>query len=137
MFRYLHRLLTGTPHWIRTAVWLTCLAGAFTATHIPPPSKPLPFTPNDKLLHFVGFAGLGLLTAWQAASGRSAPASRKVAAWFLALIAYGALDELSQPIAGRSCELGDWLADCGGAAVGIIALTLYFLRSAPAENEQP
>jgi VanZ family protein len=32
---------------------------------------------------------------------------------------YGAVDELTQPWAGRFCDLNDWLADIGGGAIGL------------------
>jgi len=38
----------------------------------------------------------------------------------IAAAAYGAFDELTQPLFGRSASWGDWLADMVGAAVAVI-----------------
>jgi VanZ family protein len=103
---------------LRTLFWILCFLAAFTVSHLPPPERPAPPLINDKLLHFAGFVALGLLTLW-----RRRPAARLARAsllgWYAALLAYAAADELTQPLAGRSCELGDWLADALGAAVGL------------------
>ena len=39
--------------------------------------------------------------------------------WLAILAAYAAADELLQPLTGRSCELGDWIADVVGIVLGL------------------
>ena len=126
-------MLTTAPGSFRTVIWLICFAGAFLATHIPPPKTPLPHAPNDKLLHFVGFTVLGLLTLWQAAAGRSRLAPRAIVVRYLGLLAYAFLDERTQPLMGRSCEFGDWLADAGGAAAAVLIVLMFSTRGRLAE----
>jgi VanZ family protein len=67
------------------------------------------------------------VTVWQAAARHRGLSPRPVVVWFLALIGYGVLDETTQPLAGRSCELGDWLADVSGAVLGMLLMTLCVL----------
>src|SRR4051794_28325955 len=91
--------------------WLLLL----TATHLPP--KDLPKTHvSDKVEHFGTY---GLLTTLLAACfwrSRTSPVR-----FFLTLVGvvwlYGAFDELTQPIFGRSCDVRDWLADASAAAI--------------------
>ena len=68
----------------------------------------------DKVAHFSVY---GLLATLLVRLGRGPRA------WWLALLAtslYGASDEWHQYLVpGRSCELGDWMADTGGGALAI------------------
>ena len=93
----------------------------FLGTHLP---APLPAVQaNDKLLHLGAFAGLSFLMA--AVLAGTWPRLRILLSAFGIVVAYGALDELSQlPIPGRQGDLWDWLADITGAALGLLA---YFL----------
>ena len=111
----------------------------FTGTHLPiDPDIVVPG--KDKMLHFVGYGGLGLLFGLTLAlrssprprlrregqrEGASAPndshARRRlplVGAMFVLAI-YGIFDELTQPLVGRTCDFHDWLADCGGIVIGL------------------
>ena len=97
---------------IFVAYWITL----FGLTHLPKlPAYPGPRY-KDKLAHAAAYALLtGLaLGAWQAA-GRSA--ARSAVVWFAVLSGYAAIDELLQTLVGRSCTLGDWLADTTGVAL--------------------
>jgi hypothetical protein len=61
---------------------------------------------------------------------------------FPVVAAYGAFDELTQPIFRRDAEWGDWYADCTGAAVAVLiisAVQWWMLRSrraAPASADR-
>jgi VanZ family protein len=70
---------------------------------------------SDDILHLTGFAGLGFLLGICLA-----PRTWKgyLAIWLLC-VAYGAFDELTQPLVGRDRELTDWFADCLGAGMGL------------------
>lgn len=105
--------------------WIGPVLGAywlliFSATHLP--TSALPATSlGDKTEHFIAYGMLGfLLYAWLRVTGR--PWTRRRAA-LLALglcMAYGAADELTQPIVGRVCDLRDFLADSVGAGLGTL-----------------
>ena len=94
----------------------------FTATHLPPSSPLLPdeVLSFDKVIHFTAYAVLaGLLaTAWQLSSGILN--ARHLRWVWCAVAIFGALDELTQPLVGRDCGIGDWTADAAGAAAGIL-----------------
>lgn len=97
---------------------LTCFWGAmFVGTHLPKP-PPSAGMLSDKVMHLLAFTGLGfLLSAAVAAQGKS-PAQRFFRL-LLILATYAAADELLQIPVGRDAELGDWLADITGAALGL------------------
>ena len=80
----------------------------------------LPFAvpePWDKLGHFIWYAAITLLLA-------SIARGRAPMGVFLAVAAFGALDEICQSfVPGRSADLFDFIVNCGAAA-----LTLFFLR---------
>jgi VanZ family protein len=95
------------------AYW--CLS--FVATHTPVvPSVPL--TSSDKLVHAVAYFILALLLAiaW---SLRRPLGWRGYLAIFAILLAYGALDEITQILVGRRADVADWLADAAGAIAGL------------------
>jgi VanZ family protein len=69
------------------------------------------------MLHFLGFAILGLLTVWRLGERRRGLAV--ILLWFVGLAAYGVFDETTQPFFNRDCEFFDWIADCGGGAFGM------------------
>ncbi len=92
-------------------------------------SHPLPALTarvNDKLLHLTEYGGFAAVLTWGLAALGVGPA-----AWRWAVViaaAYGLTDELHQSFVPlRSCELGDWLADAGGALAGAL-LAAAFLR---------
>lgn len=92
-----------------------------TATHLPPSTLPAEEHNIDKLFHFSAYAVLaGLIaTAWQLSSGiLTARHLRWV--WCAAAI-FGALDEITQIVVSRDCNIWDWSADAAGAAAGLLA----------------
>lgn len=94
----------------------------FTMTHLPKPPSLGPDM-GDKAQHFLSYAVLAALlyaAVWMSRPGRRWPAIRVLAVVF----AYGAVDEWTQPLVGRSCELRDWLADATGAAVAVGAMII-------------
>jgi VanZ family protein len=103
--------------WLRTGLWAMTAVywlALVVLTHTPrPPSAGIHI--SDKLAHLAAYALLaGMLYAclW---SGRTP----RRTAWLtlVVVLVYGAVDELTQPLAGRSCELFDWLANAAGAAM--------------------
>lgn len=97
--------------------------GLFTLTHIPRLTPPPELPINDKLSHFLGY---GLLTVlFMMARATSVPLRAAVyLQTFVILAVYGIFDELSQILAGRSCELMDWVADLAGIACGLVGIAV-------------
>ncbi len=114
----------------RPALWQIALACYWTilffATHIPPSGSPSLAIPwSDKLVHLVAFAILALLfaTTWEVSSGRLTGSHLRWAWIVLAL--YGAIDEWTQPLAGRRTSLWDWICDVGGALIGLATFAFF------------
>jgi VanZ family protein len=119
---------------LRRILWSVTIAYwvmLFVATHVPPVRLPGTMV-SDKTQHFVAYAVLTLMagvTLWMAF-----PARRWIG--FLPLFsvlgaaAYGAFDEITQPITGRTRDFRDWVADCGGAllAAGLLLLLQRIAR---------
>ncbi len=108
----LRRVLTS----VLVAYWIFALV----MTHIPHPPPLGPVT-NDKLAHFLAYGlltGLFFLTLWM-----WRPGMRYLPLIVLGIVvAYGAFDELTQPIFGRDCEFLDWVADSSAAVVAVSIL---------------
>ena len=94
------------------------------ATHHPRPQELVgegPGTPSDKALHLWAYSVLGLLSAATLAAGRPWTI-RAAAALTVGLFAFGAADEITQPLFGRYADVRDWIADCGGSVAGVLAI---------------
>jgi VanZ family protein len=115
------------------AGWLARLLAAATfgymatllwATHYPRPQEFLGTQPpSDKLLHVGAYAVLGgLVAATLAAAGRLSVRGALVAA--VALAAFGAFDEITQPLPWfrRTADPLDWVYDVAGIVGGITAV---------------
>jgi VanZ family protein len=91
----------------------------FIATHLPSAHAP---SVNywDKALHFSGYAVLTVFVLFAAGFSFHRLNPRHYFAVWLAAIVYGAIDEWTQPFAGRTCDVNDWAADVLGATSGII-----------------
>ncbi len=112
----------------RRLILSACLvvwAGAIIATHIP--ASRLPRTGvSDKFLHAAGYfvlSGLFWLTLWV----HGVTGVKRIALIFFTMLAYAAIDEITQPLVGREDSLGDWLADVTGAIIALILLELLTL----------
>lgn len=111
--------------WRRTAVfWLVALAlywlAIFIGTHLPTQRVSGVAMANDKLVHAAAYAVLTTLLciAWRRVGGSLGLRGRLVIA--AVILAYGAIDELSQPYFGRSCDLMDWIADGVGVTLALV-----------------
>ncbi|MFO0789573.1 MAG: VanZ family protein [Pirellulales bacterium] len=116
MFHWLNRSrITLLSRLALAGFWITL----FTATHVPVPTTVGPPEFGDKIAHFSAYLILAFLlaTAWQLAGG-ILTTRHLVFAW-LAVIGYGAFDEITQIPVGRDCELLDWVADAAGSATGL------------------
>jgi hypothetical protein len=104
----------------------------FVGTHMPVTAEILPLENSDKLAHFGAYFTLAFLvaTTWQLAGGHLT--SRHLVFAWMAVVAYGAFDEITQIPVGRDCDILDWVCDATGAATGLIvfalARSLFFNR---------
>jgi len=106
---------------IRWSVTLAYAAGVFYLS-VMPSGGPEFFPHQDKVIHFVMYAGMAFLFVWllRVTSLRSWQHLPLLAAGFA--IAYGALNEFNQIfISYRSAEVGDLAANFVGATVGAFA----------------
>ena len=115
---------------ILIAICAVTWIGAFTATHLPPGDVPA-MGPSDKVLHLAGYAVLATpLMLTLAALGRTR--RRRIVFAVTVLLIYGIVDELTQPIFGRSAAIGDWLCDAAGTIGAVIVWEIVFaLRRGP------
>ncbi len=109
---------------LRTSLWVAALLAAFIVTHLPPGRSHAPAV-SDKLLHFCGYMCLGLITFWRGSLNPNATGLKAILTWLGFLALYGILDEGTQPLANRACDLGDWFADLIGAATGLALGALW------------
>lgn len=91
--------------------WLTLLI----ATHIPTPELVIGGAMEfDKLLHAGAYFVLATVLFITARRLGSSNRLRTGLLIVFGVIAYGAIDELTQPYFNRSCDLSDWIADSIG-----------------------
>ena len=114
---------TSTRRYLALAGLIIYWSLLFSSTHIPRVPHVVSFYLGfDKVCHFVGYTGLAYLVslAWTVHRPMTRPLGISN---FLVVVGvlsfYGVLDEVTQPLIGRSCELADWIADVAGAAVGV------------------
>jgi VanZ family protein len=94
----------------------------FVAMHVRLSPPPVGVPNADKLVHFAGYGGLGLLfSLWRAV--RHPWTWQRAAAVLGSIAAYGVVDELLQIPVGRDCDPLDWLADITGALGGILVFS--------------
>lgn len=85
---------------------------------------------SDKFKHFAAYAILSFMLVLTYRVQTRLPLLRRNAPLFsiITTMAYGVLDELHQMlIPGRSCELGDYIADTIGAVIGV-SCAVYILK---------
>lgn len=105
------------------ALSVLALAGAFSVSHIPSDVMHDIKTPSDTSLHMSGFAILaGLFLLMLAAFNVRAMWRSLVVLAVMAL--YAALDERTQPLVNRVCDVRDWYADMAGSTIAVIVLGL-------------
>ncbi len=109
--------MISTPKLVRLAdaAFWSALVLAYVITHWPKISIP---AGTDHSFHSIGFLGLGVLAANRLWLHRVLTI-RSALGWFLALSAWAAFDEVSQPWFGRHADIYDWYADLRGLGVGI------------------
>jgi len=115
--------------------WIWCLPAALAATAFWLSSRsalPLPLPhPRDGFAHALEYAALAyaLDLAWRR-TWTGTPVYRRHLLVFLLVALFGLSDEWHQAfVPGREANLGDWLADLLGAALGLAASGLPWLRT--------
>ena len=90
------------------------------------PGDKLPSQMWDKWAHLLAYAALGILFLLPLCDGRLLQIRAATAAIAVLLATlYGAFDEVHQAFTpGRSPDVRDLIADCLGAAVGVVAILL-------------
>ena len=86
----------------------------------------------DKFMHVGAFAGLTFLYFFSVMIGRRLSIPRYFL-WLLPLVIYGALDEVTQPLTGRECDILDWYSDLAGIPLGLAMalLSQRFFKKGP------
>ena len=105
-----------------TLYWVTL----FIIAHIPIPQIVYQAHVSDKILHFVAYLILTFLL-WFAVKDKQKVRWHKTDVWWVALVAlvYAALDEWTQGLVGRSCDLMDFTADMAGVFTGLILFSFF------------
>lgn len=94
---------------LETTVFLAALIGVSAGCLVP--ARWLPPLPNDKLMHFLAYAGLALL------AGRIAQTDVQHALWLTGLLGLGwAIELLQNMVPGRRFCWRDMAANAGGIA---------------------
>lgn len=102
--------------------WLTL----FILAHIPIPQFVYRVQVSDKTLHFLAYLILVFLL-WFTISPDKKVNWRRTAVWrvLLAVIVYGAADEVIQGYVGRSCDIRDFAADLAAVITGLILFSIF------------
>jgi VanZ family protein len=113
---------TFVRHWLPVLAYMAFILGLSSAQT----AGPTLFRLQDKILHFLVYAGFGVLLA---RAFRAAFAGRAGLPWpagaALAGSVYGALDELYQStVPGRTPDARDWAADTLGTLAAVLLLAL-------------
>jgi len=102
----------------------------FWLTHIPVPALARQSGMSDKAMHVMAYFVLTFLV-WFAVSPYEKVRWDRIKHWFvvLAVIVYGALDEILQGRVGRSADIHDFIADCLGVllALGVLSVFEFWL----------
>lgn len=93
--------------------WALC----FLLTHLPPSSVPLAVSSFDKIAHGLGYFILGVFLFKNIKDLKKA---------CLILLVYSFIDEITQPLIGRSFEVVDLLADNLGGFLGVMVSSRIF-----------
>ena len=101
--------------------WLLLFAG----THLPLKLESEAPAGSDKAVHLIAYAGLAFLWAFRVSASRHFR-WKDAGLIFLALAVFAAADELLQIPVGRHADVRDWVADCGGAVLGLLIFQGFY-----------
>ncbi|MGA2173009.1 MAG: VanZ family protein [Sedimentisphaerales bacterium] len=102
------------------AYWITL----FILTHMPIPKIVYQARVSDKWLHFLAYMNLVFLL-WFSISPERKASWRRMVVWLILFVAvaYGGIDELTQPYTGRTCDIWDFVSDANGVLAGLAIVT--------------
>ena len=103
-----------------TAGWIGYWAMVVGLLHWPKVSSPVDVPHQDVVAHFVVYFLLAGSWVVVRRARRLDISGRWLSAWFLVFAAYAALDEITQPLTGRSCAWEDWGADMVGVGLALL-----------------
>jgi VanZ family protein len=110
--------------WLPVVLWVLVIEGLMIWPHPPAAPQLINFPGIDKVVH------LGLFGTLAALSARALGGTPRT--WWPALLGamlFGAFTEFEQSfIPSRSMDLGDFLADSAGAAIGLAMFAAWALR---------
>ncbi len=110
----------GLPRPVRLAGLLAVAAAIFYLSSRPALPAPPLFPHQDKVFHFLEFAGLGLMIFLN----RDSWGGRPVPVMILLLLVYALSDEVHQSfVPGRDCSAADLAADAAGGLAALFALS--------------
>jgi len=99
----------------------------FILAHIPIPQLVRKADVSDKALHFLAYMILAFLL-FSAINPYKKVSWHKATVWWVLLVIvwYGVIDEVLQSyVAGRSCNIKDFVADLAGTLTGLIMLSVF------------
>jgi VanZ family protein len=118
----------------RALLWIPPAAYMFVIFYLSAQSQPVPALVEyvwDKLLHFVEYAGLGLLLC-RALRGEGLGWLAAIVASAVVAAAYGASDEWHQSFVPlRDASIRDWWTDVLGSSAGAALYRLLGARAQP------
>lgn len=119
-------MTSAVARWSSAVVTVAYVVVLLYATHHPRPDELVPRVSRipDELLHFAAYGVLGSLTLATFRVWRGAPGAAALAGLFAGLALFAAVDEATQPSFSRVADPLDWLCDCLGLAVGMLAIAL-------------
>ncbi len=113
-------------------VWWVAMA---VATHLPKIPGPPPSIPNaDKIAHILIYFVLTLMGGRALISAGRISGTRGLWLWAAIYMAYGIVDEVTQPFVNRTMSFYDWLADGIGVMAATLILTMHF-ETNPEDDE--
>ena len=110
------------PRAVRMAGLLTVAGIIFYLSSQPALPTPPLFPHQDKVFHFLEFAGLGLMVFLN----RDSWGSRPLPVMVLLVLAYALSDEVHQSfVPGRDCSAADLAADAAGGLFSLLVLSRF------------
>jgi VanZ family protein len=88
---------------------------------------------SDKLAHFIAYFILAALLVLSIRTRSLVGALLGI----MVVLAYGAFDELTQPLVGRFASLEDWLANAAGAMVATVVMIPFCRTWGPPSENSP
>jgi len=112
--------------------WILC----FAVTHVPLRGQEPPIPGLDKVIHLALYGILAALFYFSIKS-KKAPLRIQLKTTALVLVLYSLVDEITQPLVGRSCDGWDLLADWIGLSIGLWVAVKISHGSSDGQSQRP